>query len=287
MAIFDYNEIMKPIYLVVLITVLVAGAAGAIYTAQKPAVGEVVKNDLIAVDNPRLNQAIESPLFAKGQARGNWYFEASFPVKVIDDNNFILGIMPAQALGDWMTTDFVPFSVTMPFSVPSTPNGKVVFQKDNPSGLPENDAELVVPVSFKEMIGVSAELMTVKVYLNDSRYVNEPYFDCARTISVERQVPKTAGVARASIEALLRGATQDEINQGFVSSIGNGVRIQKLTIEDGTAKIDFNDWLEYQVGGSCRVAAVRAQIIDTLKQFPTVQNVIISVNDRTEDILQP
>jgi len=41
------------------------------------------------------------------------------------------------------------------------------------------------------------------------------------------------------------------------------------------------------VAGSCRVGAIRAQIEETLKQFPTVQNVIISVNGNTENILEP
>lgn len=134
---------------------------------------------------------------------------------------------------------------------------------------------------------VSQEFMTVKIFLSDSHFVGEPYFDCSRTIAVERQVPKTSAIARAAIEALLRGPTQEEINQGFVSNINSGVRIQKLTIENGLAKIDFDEQLEFQVGGSCRVAAIRAQIIDTLKQFPFVDNVIISINGRTEDILQP
>ncbi|MBA7661011.1 hypothetical protein ES703_69021 [subsurface metagenome] len=65
------------------------------------------------------------------------------------------------------------------------------------------------------------------------------------------------------------------------------MRIQKLIIENGVAKIDFDEQLEFQVGGSCRVVAIRAQITETLKQFPTVDNVIISIDGRTEDILQP
>lgn len=109
------------------------------------------------------------------------------------------------------------------------------------------------------------EFMTVKIFLSDSRFVNEPYFDCSRTITVERQVPKTTTVARAALEALLRGSTEDEINQGFISTINPGVRIQKLTIEGGLAKVDFDEQLEYRVGGSCMVAAIRAQIVDTLK----------------------
>lgn len=51
--------------------------------------------------------------------------------------------------------------------------------------------------------------------------------------------------------------------------------------------IDFDERLEFQVGGSCRVAAISAQIRETLKQFPQVKEVIISINGRTEDILQP
>ncbi|MBU2219512.1 GerMN domain-containing protein [Patescibacteria group bacterium] len=129
--------------------------------------------------------------------------------------------------------------------------------------------------------------MTVKIFLSDSRFAGEPYFDCSHTIAVERQIPKTLAAARAAIESLLRGATQEEINQGFVSNINSGVRIQKLSIENRTAEIDFDEQMEFQVGGSCRVAAIRAQITETLKQFPTVDSVVISINGRTEDILQP
>jgi hypothetical protein len=248
---------------------------------------ELEKLDLIKIDNPRPNQTIESPLFIRGEARGFWFFEADFPVKLFDDNGFLLGVIPAQALGDWMTEDFVAFEATLPFAVPATQKGRLVLEKDNPSGLPEHADELIVPVYFKEVSEISEELMTIKIFLSDSRFVNEPYFDCSRTIAVERKVPKTLAVARATLEALLRGATQEEINQGFVSNINSGVRIQNLTIENSIAKVDFDEQLEFQVGGSCRVAAIRSQITETLKQFPTVDSVIISINDRTEDILQP
>lgn len=248
---------------------------------------ELEKSDLIKIDNPRPNQIIESPLFVKGEARGNWYFEASFPAKLFDDNGFLLGITPAQALGNWMTEDFVLFNATLPFAVSSTPKGKLILEKDNPSGLPEHADELTIPVYFKEAPEISEEFMTVKIFLSDSRFVGEPYFDCSRTIAVEREVPKTLAVAKAATEALLRGETQEEINQGFVSNINSGVRIQSLTIEDGVAKIDFDEQMEFQTGGSCRVAAIWAQITETLKQFPTIDSVEVSINGRTEDILQP
>ena len=247
---------------------------------------ELEKSDLIRIDSPRPNQAIESPLSVQGEARGTWYFEADFPIKLFDDNGFLLGITPARAQGEWMTEDFVTFSASFPFSVPSTSKGRLVLEKDNPSGLPEHADQLIVPVYFKEMSAVS-ELMATKIFLSDSNFVGEPYFDCSKTVAVERQVPKTLAVARAALEALLRGALSEEVSQGFVSNINSGVRIQGLTIENGVAKVDFSEQLEFQVGGSCRVAAIRAQITDTLKQFPTVDSVVISIDGRTEDVLQP
>ncbi len=248
---------------------------------------ELEKSNLIKVSNPRPNQIIENPLFVKGEARGLWFFEASFPVKLFDDNGFLLGITTAQSLENWMTEDFVPFSATLHFAVPSVSKGRLILEKDNPSGLPEHADELIIPVYFKETPEVSQEFMMVKIFLSDSHFVGEPYFDCSRTVAVERQVSKTLAVAKTATEALLRGATQEEINKGFVSNINSGVRIQSLTIENRVAKIDFDKQLEFQVGGSCRVAAIRSQITETLKQFPTVDNAIISIDGRTEDILQP
>jgi len=248
---------------------------------------ELEKANLIKIDNPRPNQIIESPLFVKGRARGSWYFEADFPIKLFDDNDFLLGTTPAHALEDWMAEDFVAFSATISFAVPSILKGRLVLEKDNPSGLPEHADALIIPVYFKEAPETSQEFMTIKIFLSDSRFAGEPYFDCSRTIAVERQIPKTLAVGRAAIEALLRGAKQEEISQGFVSSINSGVRIQKLAIENGVAKVDVDEHLEFQVGGSCRVTAIRAQIAETLKQFSTVDSVIISINGRTEDILQP
>jgi len=109
---------------------------------------ELEKTDLIRINNPRPNQKITSPLTISGEARGYWFFEASFPVRLYDDNNNLLVTGIAQTQTDWMTTDFVPYTVTIQFSPSPTPTGLLILQKDNPSGLPEYDDQLVVPVSF-------------------------------------------------------------------------------------------------------------------------------------------
>lgn len=113
-----------------------------------PPLPYIEKDDLIRVREPKVNQLVSSPLLLKGEARGNWYFEASFPVKVLDANGKILAEIPIQAKGEWMTTNYVPFETSVSFIKPTTATGEIVFQKDNPSGLPQNDNELRIPVWF-------------------------------------------------------------------------------------------------------------------------------------------
>jgi len=245
---------------------------------------ELEKQDLIRINNPRPNQTIESPLSIEGEARGFWFFEASFPAKLYDGKGNLLGVVIVQAQSDWMTENFVPFQANLEFSFSTTQKGVLVLKKDNPSGLPENADELRIPVAFKQVVALE-NIIKVKVYLNNDRM--DPEFSCNKVFPVEREIIKTEAVARAALEELLKGASEKEEAEGFFSNINPGVKIQKLTIENGVAKVDFDEQLEFQVGGSCWVAAIRAEITQTLKQFPNVQNVIISINDRTEDILQP
>ncbi|HQK63893.1 MAG TPA: GerMN domain-containing protein, partial [Candidatus Staskawiczbacteria bacterium] len=113
---------------------------------------------------------------------------------------------------------------------------------------------------------------------------------CNKVFEVKRTIPKTEGVARAAIEELLKGPTQQEIKSGYYTSINSGVKLNDISIQKTnppSALVDFDDKLEFQVGGSCKVGAIRAQITQTLKQFPSIEDVIISINGRTEDILQP
>jgi len=111
---------------------------------------ELEKMDLIRLDNPRPNQEIESPVLVQGEAKGYWFFEGDFPVVLVDWDGRIIGQGIAQAQSDWMTEDFVPFEVSLEFEKPEYSNrGALILQKDNPSGLPENDDALEVPIIFK------------------------------------------------------------------------------------------------------------------------------------------
>ncbi len=103
---------------------------------------------MITVSSPTPNTKVKSPLVVSGSARGNWYFEASFPILLLDANGNTLAQTPAHAKGDWMTTDFVPFDATLAWSTTTSATGTLVLRRDNPSGLPANDAEIRIPISF-------------------------------------------------------------------------------------------------------------------------------------------
>lgn len=103
----------------------------------------------IIVNTPVRNATVNNPLLISGKARGFWFFEASFPVFLVNMNGNILGEGVAQAQGDWMTSDFVSFETTMTFTTDPEVTGEegmLVLQKNNPSGLHENDAVLRIPV---------------------------------------------------------------------------------------------------------------------------------------------
>ncbi|MDP2641254.1 MAG: GerMN domain-containing protein [Candidatus Yanofskybacteria bacterium] len=246
-------------------------------------IGNVLeKEHLIRVEFPRPNETIRSPLAIQGQARGVWFFEADFPVRLEDTEGNTIATGIAMTPFDWMTENFVPFSVHLEFETPGTERGVLILSKDNPSGLSEHDDEVRIPVRFAQE--PVADPMTVLVHFTRGE---DMQFDCARTVAAERVIPRTQQVARAALEELLKGTTQTEQEQGFHTSLNPGIRIQQLTIENGVARVDFNEYLDLQVGGSCRVVAIHAQIANTLLQFESVEEVVISMNGRTEDILQP
>lgn len=145
---------------------------------------ESSKTDLIRVDYPLPNQVITSPLIIKGQARGAWFFEASFPVVLVDWDGKIIAQGIAQAKSNWMTTEFVPFEATLSYvadqNVYST-KGALILRKDNPSGLPANDDALEIPVIINgDKTAIKACTQEAKLCSNGS-YVGRTGPNCEFT----------------------------------------------------------------------------------------------------------
>jgi hypothetical protein len=152
---------------ILLFIILLGGAAAVAYlrigmpedtpaaTLTPTVQATALADDLMVIDSPLPGSTITSPLTVRGKARGNWFFEASFPVVLTDWDGRIIAETYAQAKGEWMTTDFVEFESTVTFTKPMGPGtdqpnrGFLILKKDNPSGLPEHDDAREMMVFFE------------------------------------------------------------------------------------------------------------------------------------------
>lgn len=230
----------------------------------------------IRVSKPRASEEVGLPLVIKGEAR---VFENVFNYRVRDADGAILVEDHAMALSPDIGL-FGPFDIEVNYPEPKGKSGTVeVFNYSAKDGSEEN--MVIIPVRFALVWST-----TVNVFFSSSPE-NPHALDCSKVYPVERRFAGRAPVARRALEELLKGPTVIERSHGYVTNINDGVKIQRLVINNGVAEVDFDSTIELSVGGSCRVTAIRAQITETLKQFPSVKEVIISVNGRVDDALQP
>jgi len=105
--------------------------------------------DLIVIESPEPYEKVQNPIHIKGKARGNFFFEAIFPIRIEDENGNVLTTGYVETKEDWMTDNFVSFETFFNFSKNDVKNGFIVFEKANPSGLEENKFEVKIPVYFQ------------------------------------------------------------------------------------------------------------------------------------------
>lgn len=118
----------------------------------------------------------------------------------------------------------------------------------------------------------SQKTMQVKVYFAS----NKDTPDCTREEEFTRTIPYTQAVGTAAINEMLKGPTMKE-GEVATNVIPQGTKLLILFIENGTAYAEFSKEIQNYGGDSCNALAIRAQIEKTLKQFPTVDRVEISV----------
>lgn len=124
------------------------GSAPGTAPAPDSSRGSAASGALIHVLEPAPGARITSPLQVRGEARGSWYFEGSFGVKLVDSLGNVLDQSNAQAQGEWTTKEFVPFRAVLTFAPPGSDRGRLVLEKSNPSGLASRADSVVIPVRF-------------------------------------------------------------------------------------------------------------------------------------------
>lgn len=117
----------------------------------------------LIVASPTKDSVVTSPLTITGEAPGFWYFEASFPLVLVNWDGLVIAQGYATAQGEWMTQEMVPFTGVLEFTdvLPLTEEvedlaqlqdfmkkGALILQRGNPSGLPENEDAIEFSIRF-------------------------------------------------------------------------------------------------------------------------------------------
>lgn len=243
-------------------------------------------DDVVRLTIPVPGQVVHSPLILEGFARGTWFFEGSFPIKIIDDNGIVLGTHYAEAQSNWMTEDFVPFKATLTFDASFTMNGTLILEKDNPSGLPANDDERRIPIAFGVL--KPAERHVKLFYYNSTNDSDSTgNIVCTRKglDPVDRNIPISVTPIQDTIQLLLKGElTAAEIAKGISTQYPlKGFELKSASLDSGVLTLTFADPEGTTGGGSCRVGILWMQIEETAKQFAEVT----SVRFLPEELFQP
>ena len=115
----------------------------------------ITHNDIIVVTSPLADEAVTSPITVTGEARGQWFFEASFPLTLTDRNGHIIAEGYARADAEWMTPEYVPFTGTIEYNSAelvgvSSDRGFLILHKSNESGLHDRDDAVEIPIRFAD-----------------------------------------------------------------------------------------------------------------------------------------
>ena len=116
-------------------------------SAAFPTSTEITKVEEPQITIPVAGSIIRSPLKIEGKVPPGWMFEGVFPIKLIDSggNTIAQGLGKEVIPGSWQKDSDVDFTVTLTF-VNFPTKGFLVLDKDNPSGLPQNDRPFSIPV---------------------------------------------------------------------------------------------------------------------------------------------
>lgn len=245
-------------------------AQGGVQTTMAVA-ADGLHDDIIVVTTPTINTLVKSPLLIEGKARGTWFFEGSFPISIIDAEGKTLGNYFGEALSDWMTEEFVPFRAHLTFSAPTTERGTLILHNDNPSGLPENNDEIRIPVRFEKSLTVtimvpSDEALYRKEMTEYTQGGGDNPLTSTKFVTKEIVVPFTTDTLKASAQAAAA-----EIPHGG-GGTGKAL-VSYMKVQDSTAYVLLDIDLDGWAGVAVSRAIIHPLVEKTLWQFSEISRV--------------
>ncbi|MCE2503393.1 MAG: GerMN domain-containing protein [Chlorobi bacterium] len=179
----------------------------------------------------------------------------------------------------FITADSAEIGTYSPFSIDVTYSSDFggdaileVYEEDAESG--EEVNKVKIPVTIVGLPG--KEKQKVFVYFPNIRMGSRR--DCRSVYPLSRELPKESkGLARGAIYYLLKELDEEERIEGYRNKMPEGLRLNRISIEDGVAHLDFSSHLN-RIKRACDAQMVRAQIEQTLAQFQTVNAVAITAD---------
>lgn len=137
--------------------------------------------------------------------------------------------------------------------------------------------------------GQTAPTMTVKVFFHNEKF-NPNQIDCTKVFPTTRTIPKTTAVARAALDELFKGTTDEEKKNEFWSFPAEDTAdiIKGLNVRGGVAYLNFRKIVFEKLGNttsSCG-GGFYSSIEATLKQFPSIKEVVYAVEGSTNDFYE-
>lgn len=174
---------------------------------------------------------------------------------------------------------YIPFSVDVLYPRPIGTGGLLDIETLGPG---KKERSLVsIPLTFSPVPSVE-----VKVYFGNSE--RDPQaVACDTAYPVARRIPRDGDALSFALRELLKGPSLSEQRQDFFTGIPVATLIRSASFLEGKVTVDFFGDFMREVGGSCRVTAMRAQVEQTIRQFPDVREVTITVEGSSEGVLEP
>ena len=113
-----------------------------------------------------------------------------------------------------------------------------------------------------------------------------PAGDCDRFVTLRRRMPRSAGVARLLVEALVAGPDASDRAAGATSPFPARSEVKSVVLREGVLTVDLSERLQ-NVGGACAATAIRESVTRTLQALPAVKRVEITAGGSAALALQP
>lgn len=172
-----------------------------------------------------------------------------------------------------------PFRVTGFYDVvPTLTTGTLtIYEASAKDGEPIHVVD--IPVSLERATS------TVRAFFGNSSKGSDD--DCALTFGLVHTIVHTNDGLSVAMHELLKGPTPYEKNKGYTTALPEYTNLPTIQNSNGSIAVDFNYSFQQGVAGSCRVQAIRSQIEKTLTQWDKDAKVKITVDGKSEEVLQP